>query len=342
MAEEKSLEQVAEEKRNENNKVDGYENKNPYSKAVMKELLTGEKSKGVAATDFTIDLVPTILLAAASKFAKHSDAYKGAKLREHADNADYHAVGPHRLGYVEGTVSRPVGVMGHIIYKQYGKPAKEEAEKQVNKVLRKLARKYKVSADKADDWVQSISSGVYDDVPEGFIKDLLKERKNVEKYFEKVNQPANEVLSANVKMKEGTRPGKPKVESKGTDEIITSLPSTLSTVAGINTANDVANSLFKAKDDHEERFKRLKANNGGLHPTSPFLTITNILDGFTDGTWRYNRKEAISVLNEIYDYVKEHGNEEQLKKVIEVYANTDFSKKSEAVNALKELTRLTQ
>ena len=88
------IKEQAESKRKENSKFDEYENPNPYTKANMKELLSGEPSKGVGAADFVMDMAPSAIMLFAGKAAKETPSYKRAKLKEAANMTDYSMTGP--------------------------------------------------------------------------------------------------------------------------------------------------------------------------------------------------------------------------------------------------------
>jgi hypothetical protein len=166
------------------------------------------------------------------------------------------------------------------------------------------------------------------------------------KYIRNMKIPsAKKVVNDSIELVSTNNPKKPyqqKMKKVGTDEIVKKAPTFMNTLAAMNAVSDAGNTLFKMKDDHEERFKKLKEGEKGLGATSIFPTITNILDEASNGTWRFNKKMVINETNKIFDYIQKNGTEVQLKKAYEIYADTDFNKKEEAVDALKDMMKLTK
>ena len=337
----------AEEKRKESENVKSPK-ANPYSKAATESLISGKPSKMVRGTDFVIDMVPTALGFIMSRPVKNSKASKDAKIRESFDNTDFsHVGGPEILVDANyGSAAAPKGMLKRIINKTYGRVYREKINKELSSRLSKVAKKYDLDSEKAITIFNEVRHN-----PELFTKgfsnltdDMLNVSNEMTRYINKMHIPTSkEVVNGSIELVSTNNPKKPyqqKMKKVGTDEIVKKAPTVMNTLATMNAVSDAGNTLFKMKDDHEERFKKLKEGEKGLGATSIFPTITNILDEASNGTWRFNKKMVISETNKIFDYIQKNGTEDQLKKAYEIYADTDFSKKEEAVDALKDMMKL--
>lgn len=331
------LKEQAETKRKENTDFDEYENKNPYSKAAMEELVTGEPSKGNANADFVMDLAPTAIMLFTAKGMKKTPAYKRAKLREAANMTDYSMTGPEVLTYVEGPADNPYGQLARAVKYYYGKDDKKRVSKELENGILKAIKTLKKKNPKLTDteiveMIESVRTGKNIDK---FMKEDLDIIKNS---IKDINfTPAQKIVDENIKTTK-TPGGKTKVEVNTLNKIASSTPAALTGVGTLLAVGDIADKAWKLPEYNT--LERLKKSEKGLQPTSPFFTLTEFLDGLTNGTWRYNKNETIKEVNKIFDYIQENGTEEQLKRAYEIYADTDFTKKSEAVDALKQLLKL--
>ena len=331
------IKEQAESKRKENSKFDEYENPNPYTKANMKELLSGEPSKGVGAADFVMDMAPSAIMLFAGKAAKKTPSYKRAKLREAANMTDYSMTGPGVLTRVEGSADAPHGQLSRVVKHYYGKDDTKRVFKELENELWKQAKVLKKKYPKLTD--QEIVD-IYEAIRTGKeVSKIGSEDVNaIKNAIREINfTPAQTIVDKNVKTST-TPTGKLKVEVNAIDKAASSAPSVLKSTSALLGAGNVADKAWKLKEYNN--LDELKKNEKGLQPTSPFFTVTELLDGITDGSWRYNKKEATKEANKIFDYIQENGTEEQLMKAYKIYADADFSKRNEAANALKDLLKL--
>ena len=334
------LKEQAESKRKENDKFDEYENPNPYTKANMEELLTGEPSKGVAAADFVMDMIPSAIMLFAGKAAKKTPSYKRAKLRETANMTDYSMTGPGVLTRVEGSADAPHGQLSRVVKHYYGKDDTRRVFKELENELWKQAKILKKKYPKLTD--QEIVD-IYEAIRTGKeVSKIGSEDVNaIKNAIKEINfTPAQTIVDKNIKTST-TPSGKVKIEVNAMDKAASNAPSVLKSTSALLGAGNVADKAWKLRsDDGKEEFDRLKKGEKGLQPSSPFFTVTELLDNIADGSWRYNKKEATKEANKIFDYIQENGTEEQLRKAYEIYANADFNKRKEAANALKDLLKL--
>lgn len=341
--EEEPLEHKADRKRKENSKLDNYENKNPFTRENMKELTGEGKATWKKGVDFVLDTsVPILFGFAASKGLKLPEKYKGAKLREAANTTNYKYVTPKALNIVEGSVVNPKGMLDHAVYgiwgEKYRKRIEKEAEKIADKVFASKISKGELSAEEAKKVAEAIHNGkltpqakeIQDEIANGLIP-WIKE--NVPNAQDKVNQHVN--------LQTVKKPGGKelvKVDIPKTDKITRNLPTIAATSIAIGEANTAMKDLSKFFADPDEYHKRLLANEKGLVSTGlPTLSEISEELGFA-----YNKEEAIKECNRIFDYIMENGDEEQLKRAYEIYGNTNFDKKKEAISSLKSLLRLVE
>lgn len=320
----------AEKKRNESENVKGSK-ANAYSHASTESLVSGKPNVGTIIADTALDAIPAIALAISGHLARNSKGYKGAKLRDYAKNTEYRSGDPDLLAYAEGTIIDPSGPLSRPIRNLYGKPKEKEVNKKAEKAIKKVVsdKTKKGEITKVD--AEVLKRG--GPVP----KTLQKKLDNVEEEAVKlidVDIPsAKSVVDDNIKLVEsGNKRKTKKVEIPKTDKIIMAAPTVLDTLAVASGAQDAFNAKLKINDLR-------KLDKGGLQPTSPFMTVTEILDGVTNDSWRYNKKEAIAAMNKIWDDVMENGTLEQQKEMVELYNNTDFNKKSSVIPSLKYALR---
>lgn len=333
--EEEPLEHKANRKRKENSKLDSYENKNPFTRENMKELTGEGKATWKKGVDFVLDTgVPILFGFAASKGLKLPEKYKGAKLREAASTASFKYTTPKALQ--EGKVVNPRGMLDHAIYsiwgKDYRKKIGEEAEKIADKVFASKINKGELSVEEAKKVAEAIHNGKLTPQAKEIQDEITSKlsiwvEKNVPNAQDKVNQHIN--LQTDGK-------GNVRVDIPKTDKITRNLPTIAATSIAIGEANTAMKDLSKFFPDPDEYHKKLLANEKGLVSTG-LPTLSEISEGLG---FAYNKKEAIKECNKIFDYIMENGDEEQLKRAYEIYGNTNFDKKKEAISSLKSLLRL--
>lgn len=334
----------AKRKREETRELDNYENKNPYTRSAMKGLVTGEPSKGVMATDFAIDILPSLAMLIIGKAIKNSSQYKKAKLRESANITDYSITGGDVLTHMEGSSTSPYGQLSRAVKKYYGRPEEKEFQKRVEKGIWDAAKKIKkvdknISDEEIVEMVEMVRTGKkaqganeeYLNIIKNSISDNVKDFKYT---------PAQKIVDENVKTTK-TPSGKVKVEVNRADKLAANAPGFLAGTSALLGAGDVANAAFKMKEPKNLASEAAKQERG-LESTSPFFTITELLDSLSNGTFRYNKKEATREANKIFDYIEKNGDEHQIKEAYRIYADTDFNKKGEAISALKQMLRLVQ
>ena len=335
--EDKELEEKATQNREANENIKGRK-ANAYSHANTQALINDEPSKGVLAADFAIDSVPLLLSFLLGKGAKKTPAYKRAKLREAADMTDYSMTGPDVLTYVEGTTQEPYGQLSRAIKHYYGNDEKKEVTKSTKKGIWEAAKSLKKKNPKItdDDIVEMIEM-----VRTGNTKDLDSETADLIKNAIMKNRKnyslAQDIVDSNIETKRLPN-NKVAIEINSQDKLASAMPTALKTTGALLEAGNIADKAWKLKD--YDPLNALKDNEKGLQPTSPFFTVTELLDGLTDGSWRYNKKEAIDAANNLYDEIMQNGTDAQKKEAIDIYANTDFNKKKEAVWALKGMLKL--
>lgn len=333
--EEEPLEHKANRKREENSKLDNYENKNPFTRENMKELTGEGKATWKKGMDFILDSgVPILFGYVASKGLKLPEKYKGAKLREAADTASFKYATPKALQ--EGKVVNPRGMLDHAIYsiwgKDYRKKISEEAEKIADKVFASKINNGELSVEEAKKVAEAIHSGKLTPQAKEIQDEITSKlstwvERNVPNAQDKVNQHVN--LQTDGK-------GNVKVDIPKTDRITRNLPTIAATSIAIGEANTAMKDLSKFFPDPDEYHKRLLANEKGLVSTG-LPTLSEISE---DLGFAYNKEEVIKECNKIFDYIMENGDEEQLKRAYEIYGNTNFNKKKEAISSLKSLLRL--
>ena len=341
--EEEPLEHKANRKRKENSKLDNYENKNPFTRENMKELTGEGKATWKKGVDFVLDTgVPILFGFAASKGLKLPEKYRGAKLREAASTTNYKYATPKALNMVEGSVVNPKGMLDHAVYgiwgEKYRKKIEKEAEKVAGKVFASKINKGELSVEEAKKVADALHSGKLTPQAKEIQDEITNElipwiKENVPNAQDKVNQHVNLQTIKKPDGKEVVRVDVPK-----TDKITRNLPTIAATGMAIGEANTAMKDLNKLFADPDEYHRKLLSNEGGL-VSSGLPTLTEISEelGFA-----YNKEEAIKECNKIFDYIMENGDEEQLKRAYEIYGNTNFDKKKEAISSLKSLLRLVE
>ena len=320
----------AEKKRKESEDVKGPK-ANRYSHASTEALVSGKPSVGTAITDTVIDAIPTVALAVGGHITKNSKGYKGAKLRDYAKNTEYKSGDPDLLAYAEGTVIDPSGPLSRPIRNLYGKPEEKKLQKKAEKAVKKVV------ADKIkEDKVSLVDAGV---LKRGgpLPKTLAKKAEDIiEEAIPLVGDAtsAKSVVDKNIKLiNTGNSVKTKKVEIPKGDKVRMAAPTVLNTLAVASGTQNALNTGLKFRDLRQ-------MDKGGVQSTSPFFTVTELLDGLTNESWRYNKKEAIAAMNKIWDDVMENGTPSQQKEMVEIYNSTDFNKKSSVIPSLKYALRL--
>jgi len=340
---------AARKNRQNNKKYDDYKSRNPYQKAAMRELLTGEVSKGKAAVDFGVDfLIPTILGIALGHASKKTPGYKRAKLREAADMTDYSLTGPEVITHLEGSTTKPYGQLSRAVKKLYGSEKLDNAltEKELGEKLMGAVKKIKAhNPDATEDEILSLIEAVRtgkshklaNEQNVGFIEEAVKSVKN----------PAQIIVDKNIKTEKipmDSGGEKTKIVVDNIDKLNAGLPYIADTLATANAVNAGVKYIPKAFTDDfdpEERMRQLrKTGSGGLASSSLFDGIPTISEIFNSTNLKYDKKEVIKNANKIFDYIMENGNEEQLKQALSIYGDTNFNNRGEAVDALKSMLKI--
>ena len=326
----------AQKKREESENVKGPK-ANAYSHANTEALVTGKPSIGTAIADTVIDAVPAVALAVAGHAAKNSKEYKGAKLRDYAKNTEYKSMDPDLLTYAEGNIVDPSGPLSRPLYNLYGKPTEKKLQKKAEKTIKKIVgEKAKKGEITKEDAIQLFTRPFDPKTPElqNKLNSVIDEAGDIIMNSMDSLPSAKSVIDENVKMvKSGNNVKTKKVSIPKTDKAVMNAPAVAKTLAAASGTQDALNTFIKFKD-------MKTPDKGGLKPSSPFFTITELLDGLTNDTWRYNKKEAISAMNNIWDDIMKNGTEEQQKAIVDIYNNTDFNKKSSVIPSLKQVLQL--
>lgn len=314
-------------------KVKGFSN--PYSRANVDSLVSGKISPGVMITDTAIDAVPTLALYLLGKHVKNSNSYKDAKIREIADYTDYKFTSPEAMSYIEGDVGEPYGQLGRIVYKLYGKDANKQASeivnKEVGKMINNASKKYGISLEEAGKLVDNIVGDNYKKGSSLAGDDLMGSISALRNKINEVKPLAQDKVDDALHMVYG-KDGNVRYDTLPGDKLKLATPTVLNTLSAVNAINDVGDKLFKVKD--YKPLEGLKSREKGLQPSSPFFTITELLDGLTDNNWRYDKQSLTKEVNKIYDQIMDSGTEEQKKIAIDAYSQINFKKKSSIKDAL--------
>lgn len=327
----------AKQKRQLNKKYDSSDHHNLYQKAAMKELTTGKTSGGKAAADLAMDTLPMIMMGyIGAKGLKKSEPYKAAKLREAADSMNYRYVNPDALTEITGKVTSPSGLLGHEVYRLWGKEAKKEmegeAKKIANRVFSRKIENGEMTLEEASKIADIISSKKLTpqakEIQDEISSELLDwAKKNVRDAKSVVN---DNVRLAKIKGENGKVSTKVQLE-KG-DRTVRNSPAIAMAEGAFLAGNGAAKDIGRFANPGS-RHDMLLANEKGLTSTG-LPSISEIVEGTG---MAYNKNEAIKEMNKAFDYIMENGDEEQLKRAYEVYNNTNFNKKSEVISALKRM-----
>lgn len=315
-------------------KVKGFSN--PYSRANVDSLVSGKINPGVMFADATIDAVPTLALYLLGKRVKNSNSYKDAKIREIADYTDYKFTSPEAMSHIEGDVGEPYGQLGRIVYKLYGKDANKRAseivDKEVGKMINNASKKYGISLEEAGMLVDNIVGDNYKKGSSLAGDDLMGSISALRNKIKEVKPLAQDKVDDALYMVYG-KDGSIRYDTLPNDKLKLATPTVLNTLSAVNAINDVGDKLFKAENPRKQ-LEGLKSREKGLQPSSPFFTITELLDGLTDNNWRYDKQSLTKEVNKIYDQIMDSGTEEQKKIAIDAYSQINFKKKSSIKDAL--------
>lgn len=322
--EEEPLEHKADRKRKENSKLDNYENKNPFTRENMKELTGEGKATWKKVDDTLTDFIPLMVGFLGAKGIKGTQARKNARLKSEIDAQNFSWIPDNILREVsDGTVITGThNPLSRTLYKAYdGKKVTKELEKAFEPLLKKYGKDgltkehlYKLYEKGLKGELKDYANGDYP-----VIDDVLKINKKFEKKIP-LTKSALEKVDFN-----GEK-GNIKITSK--DKALLKAPAM---IEGASIASGL-DSLERAR----QRFEQRRPDEGALKP-SGLPSISELLEGLN---LSYNKKEAIRETNKIFDYIMENGDEEQLKRAYEIYGNTNFDKKGEAISALKAMVSL--